>query len=110
VGEQLATQLAGRIVLEDGGYDWKILGPSPPTAPHEVDYVAWQCDQDAYACSGQKCSAQSICFAHADWTVCPRLAPPAARAAARRLASGGSRARRRRRAARARRRSGSSIS
>jgi 1-pyrroline-5-carboxylate dehydrogenase len=30
----------------------------------DTDYVAWQCDQDAYACSGQKCSAQSILFAH----------------------------------------------
>jgi hypothetical protein len=26
--------------------------------------VAWTCDQDAYACSGQKCSAQSILFVH----------------------------------------------
>jgi hypothetical protein len=26
--------------------------------------VAWVCDQDAYACSGQKCSAQSILFMH----------------------------------------------
>lgn len=33
----------------------------------DVDYVAWQCDQDAYACSGQKCSAQSMLFAHANW-------------------------------------------
>lgn len=30
----------------------------------QVDYVAWVCDQDAYACSGQKCSAQSILFMH----------------------------------------------
>lgn len=30
----------------------------------KVDYVAWVCDQDAYACSGQKCSAQSILFMH----------------------------------------------
>ena len=26
-----------------------------------------QCDQDAYACSGQKCSAQSILFMHDNW-------------------------------------------
>jgi 1-pyrroline-5-carboxylate dehydrogenase len=32
-----------------------------------MKYVAWQSDQDAYACSGQKCSAQSICFAHTNW-------------------------------------------
>ena len=30
----------------------------------QEDYVAWVCDQDAYACSGQKCSAQSILFMH----------------------------------------------
>lgn len=30
----------------------------------QVDYVAWVCDQDAYACSGQKCSAQSMLFMH----------------------------------------------
>lgn len=30
----------------------------------QEDYVAWVCDQDAYACSGQKCSAQSMLFIH----------------------------------------------
>ncbi|XP_008437559.2 probable aldehyde dehydrogenase isoform X2 [Cucumis melo] len=34
----------------------------------EEDYVAWVCDQDAYACSGQKCSAQSILFMHENWS------------------------------------------
>lgn len=29
--------------------------------------VAWVCDQDAYACSGQKCSAQSMLFVHRNW-------------------------------------------
>jgi 1-pyrroline-5-carboxylate dehydrogenase len=32
-----------------------------------ADYVAWVSDQDAYAASGQKCSAQSILFAHENW-------------------------------------------
>lgn len=63
VGEMLAEQLRGKIKLEDAGFDWKILGPDVD----EVDYVAWQCDQDAYACSGQKCSAQSILFMHENW-------------------------------------------
>ena len=49
--------------MEDAGFDWKILGPDVA----EVDYVAWQCDQDAYAFSGQKCSAQSILFVHTNW-------------------------------------------
>jgi hypothetical protein len=52
-----------QVFLEDAGFDWKILGPDV----HDFDYVAWQCDQDAYACSGQKCSAQSILFMHDAW-------------------------------------------
>ncbi|KAJ4771558.1 aldehyde dehydrogenase 12A1 [Rhynchospora pubera] len=63
VAEKLAADLKGRIKLEDAGFDWKILGPDVK----EVDYVAWVCDQDAYACSGQKCSAQSILFMHENW-------------------------------------------
>ncbi|KAJ4834219.1 hypothetical protein Tsubulata_047707 [Turnera subulata] len=60
VADKLAVDLKGRIKLEDAGFDWKILGPDV----NEVDYVAWVCDQDAYACSGQKCSAQSMLFIH----------------------------------------------
>jgi len=30
VGEHLAKLLNGKIKLEDGGYDWKILGPDVP--------------------------------------------------------------------------------
>jgi len=67
VGEKLAKELHGKIFLEDAGFDWKVLGPDVPADPKEQDYVAWQCDQDAYACSGQKCSAQSILFAHSSW-------------------------------------------
>ncbi|GKV14100.1 hypothetical protein SLEP1_g25018 [Rubroshorea leprosula] len=64
VAEKLVGDLKGRIKLEDAGFDWKILGPDV----QEVDYVAWVCDQDAYACSGQKCSAQSILFMHENWS------------------------------------------
>lgn len=63
VAEKLAVDLKGRVKLEDAGFDWKILGPDV----QEEDYVAWVCDQDAYACSGQKCSAQSILFMHENW-------------------------------------------
>ncbi|CAN0023938.1 unnamed protein product, partial [Hapterophycus canaliculatus] len=35
---------------------------------HEEEYVAHTCDQDAYAYSGQKCSAQSILFVHENWS------------------------------------------
>lgn len=51
------------MFLEDAGFDWKVLGPDVG----DVDYVAWQCDQDAYGCSGQKCSAQSILFMTDTW-------------------------------------------
>ena len=39
------------LQIEDAGFDWKILGPDVS----EADYVAWQCDQDAYACAGPEC-------------------------------------------------------
>jgi len=63
IAEHLLLKTGGRVKIEDAGFDWKILGPDVDN----VDYVAWQCDQDAYACSGQKCSAQSILFAHENW-------------------------------------------
>ena len=52
-----------QVFLEDAGFDWKVLGPDVSN----IDYVSWVCDQDAYACSGQKCSAQSILFMHKNW-------------------------------------------
>ncbi|CAH9095842.1 unnamed protein product [Cuscuta epithymum] len=69
VAEKLAGDLKGRLKLEDAGFDWKILGPDV----YEVDYVAWVCDQDAYACSGQKCSAQSLLFMHENWGRSPLI-------------------------------------
>ncbi|PWA55898.1 aldehyde/histidinol dehydrogenase [Artemisia annua] len=63
IANKLAYDLNGRVKLEDAGFDWKILGPDV----QEVDYVSWVCDQDAYACSGQKCSAQSLLFVHENW-------------------------------------------
>ncbi|KAL3769542.1 hypothetical protein ACHAWO_011055 [Cyclotella atomus] len=63
VAEMLLEKTKGKVKIEDAGFDWKILGPDVD----HVDYVAWQCDQDAYACAGQKCSAQSILFAHENW-------------------------------------------
>ena len=41
VGEHLMKKLDGRVRLEDGGYDWKILGPDVPKAQSDIDYVAW---------------------------------------------------------------------
>lgn len=65
MAELLTKALSGRVKLEDAGFDWKVLGPDVG----DVDYVAWQCDQDAYACSGQKCSAQSLLFITKKWSV-----------------------------------------
>ena len=63
VAEKLTIDLRGRVKLEDAGFDWKIMGPDV----QDEDFVVWQADQDAYAFSGQKCSAQSICFMHENW-------------------------------------------
>ncbi|GKT29834.1 Probable aldehyde dehydrogenase [Aduncisulcus paluster] len=63
VAEQLIGTLKGRVKVEDAGFDFKILGPDVK----DTGYVAWQCDQDAYALSGQKCSAQSCLFIHENW-------------------------------------------
>ena len=67
VGEHLVKSLRGKVRLEDGGYDWKILGPDVPRRQEDVDFVAYTCDQDAYAHTGQKCSAQSVMFMHKNW-------------------------------------------
>lgn len=63
VAEELAVITHGKVRLEDAGFDWKILGPDVS----HVDYVAWQCDQDTYANTGQKCSKESILFCHENW-------------------------------------------
>ncbi len=79
VAEKVAATLHGRVRLEDAGFDWKILGPDYD--PDWLDYVAWQCDEDAYNAAGQKCSAQSALFVHNNWAeaLLPRLGELAAR-------------------------------
>jgi len=58
----------GRCKIEDAGFDWKIMGPLPQLEYDKytdlLDQIAVVCDKDAYAASGQKCSAQSILFVH----------------------------------------------
>jgi len=63
VANRLAVITKGKVRLEDAGMDWKILGPDV----QDEDFVAYTCDQDAYACGGQKCSATSMMFAHENW-------------------------------------------
>jgi 1-pyrroline-5-carboxylate dehydrogenase len=74
IAEKIASVMHGAVRLEDAGFDWKIIGPDYD--PVWLDYVAWQCDQDAYNASGQKCSAQSILFVHDNWAeaLLPELA------------------------------------
>ena len=63
IAEKLCELLKGKVKIEDAGYNWKVLGPDV----RDVDYVAYQCDQDAYAASGQKCSATSLLLCHENW-------------------------------------------
>jgi len=79
VAEGTADLFKGRVRLEDAGFDWKIIGPD--YRPEWLEYVAWQCDEDAYNATGQKCSAQSILFVHENWesALLPRLAELASR-------------------------------
>ena len=57
VAESLSKNLRGKVRIEDAGFDWKILGPDVPKNQKDIEYIAWQSDQDAYAHTGQKCSA-----------------------------------------------------
>lgn len=65
VAEHLSDVMSGAVRIEDAGFDWKVIGPDYQS--QWLDYVAWQCDEDAYNASGQKCSAQSIVFVHDNW-------------------------------------------
>lgn len=63
IAERLLHVFKGKVKIEDSGFNWKILGPDVK----QFDYVVSQCDQDSYAVSGQKCSAQRILFVHENW-------------------------------------------
>lgn len=69
VAEEVSRIMNGRVRLEDAGFDWKILGPESSTdyLDRWMEYVARQSDLDAYAASGQKCSAQSLLLMHQNW-------------------------------------------
>lgn len=79
VAEHLSGVMNGAVRIEDAGFDWKVIGPD--FDPGLLDYVAWQCDEDAYNASGQKCSAQSIVLAHDNWldALLPKLGELASR-------------------------------
>ena len=83
--EMVVKDTRGKAKIEDAGFDWKVLGPDVPKDATEQQYIAWQCDQDAYACSGQKCSAQSMLFMHRNWEKAGMMEKMAELAARRKL-------------------------
>lgn len=65
IAGRLLEITGGRVKKEDSGFDWKLMGPNIISSM--IDSVAETCDKDAYAASGQKCSAQSALFLHRNW-------------------------------------------
>lgn len=63
IANKLAEICKGKIRIEDAGFDWKLLGPDVA----DFETVCKTSDFDAYNFGGQKCSAQSIVFAHKNW-------------------------------------------
>lgn len=53
----------GKCRYEDSGFNWKVIGPDLFSSD-QIKMIAQQCDQDAYAASGQKCSAQRVLLIH----------------------------------------------
>lgn len=72
VAEDLARLTAGKIRIEDAGFNWKIYGPEQVDET-TLQRVAYTTDQDCFAHSGQKCSAQSIGFVHSNWKIFDKL-------------------------------------
>ena len=66
VAEKLSNKLNGKIRIEGGGFDWKIIGNKKDVDPQTVYQI---CTKDAYSFSGQKCSAQSLLFIHNSWNL-----------------------------------------
>ncbi|KAL8455404.1 hypothetical protein Emag_000788 [Eimeria magna] len=83
VASELSVLMEGRVKVEDGGFNWKIL--CGDVDPQDADYIAWQSDQDAYALSGQKCSAQSLLLVHRNWVALGLLKKLREQAARRRV-------------------------
>eukprot|EP01068_Selenidium_serpulae_P018148 Selendium_serpulae@DN6439_c2_g1_i21.p1 len=50
--DHLVRLCMGRVKIEDAGYDWKLMGEDVPSDEQTMNYVAWQCDQDAYSIGG----------------------------------------------------------
>lgn len=64
VGEILANKLNGKVRIEGGGFDWKIIGKKNNMDEELIYDIS---TKDAYSFSGQKCSAQSLLFIDESW-------------------------------------------
>lgn len=49
IAHRLSELTAGKVKIEDAGFDWKILGPDP----HDVDMVAYVNDQVCTICESE---------------------------------------------------------
>ena len=66
IAEKLSKELHGKVRIEGGGFDWKIIGDKKDIDAQTVYNI---CNKDAYSFSGQKCSAQSLLFIHDSWNL-----------------------------------------
>lgn len=64
IANKLSKELKGKIKIEGGGFDWKIIDKK---GLMDEDLVYSICNKDAYSFSGQKCSAQSMLFIDESW-------------------------------------------
>lgn len=69
IGERLSQKLNGKIRIEGGGFDWKIIDKNV-NGEMDRDLIYDISTKDAYSFSGQKCSAQSLLFIDENWDLC----------------------------------------
>jgi 1-pyrroline-5-carboxylate dehydrogenase len=62
--ERLSRELNGKVKIEGGGFDWKIIGKREGLNENLIYDIS---TKDAYSFSGQKCSAQSLLFIDESW-------------------------------------------
>lgn len=63
IAQKIMKFMDGKCRYEDSGFNWKVIGPDLFSSD-QIKMIAQQCDQDAYAASGQKCSAQRVLLIH----------------------------------------------
>lgn len=64
IAERLSRELNGKVKIEGGGFDWKIIGKREGLNENLIYDIS---TKDAYSFSGQKCSAQSLLFIDESW-------------------------------------------